>query len=250
MTISNRMFMMVGLLAVVAFVVGGCDPTTNLTPADERPPREDPDPEEEPEDVEEDPEEDEEPEEPEEPEEDEEDEARVHYELSPQSVIGFVGSSPITGSQRGSFEEFEGSMSIVDDDLSTLRAEAVIDATSVTAGSDTLVSALREDILATEEYPEIRFTSIEVEEDNGEYVLVGDLEMHGVTREIGIPIESPEVDGDTVSMEAYFSINRENWDIYYEGYGWDPPGWEGAMDDAIRSGVAIQLDLQANRVED
>ena len=240
MKVSKSVYMTMGLLAAVAFVVAGCQDPTRDIPSGDREPVEEDNGEERDVPVEEEPEE-----------EPEEEEGRFHYELSPEeSMIGFVGSSPITGSQRGSFEVFEGSMSIVEDDLSTLQAEAVIDAASVTAGSDTLVEALRADILNVEEYPEIRFTSTDVEEDNGEYTLVGDLEMHGVTREIGIPIESPSADEDSVSMEAYFSLNRENWDIYYEGYGWDPPGWDGAMDDAIRPNVAIQLDLQADRVED
>lgn len=230
MAISKRWRMAVGLLAVGAFVLGGCaDPADDVPPADER------EAEERVEEA---------------PEEPEEEEARVYYELTPRSRIGFVGSSPITGSQRGSFEEFEGTVSLVDGDLSTLRAEGVIDATSVTAGSETLVNALKADILDVEQYPEIRFTATDVEEDNGQYTLVGDLELHGVTREIGFPIESPSVDEDSVRMESYFSISRENWNIYYEGHGWDPPGWEGAMDDAIRPRVAIQLDLRAERIED
>ena len=230
MAISKRWRMAVGLLAVGAFVLGGCaDPADDVPPADER------EAEERVEEA---------------PEEPEEEEARVYYELTPRSRIGFVGSSPITGSQRGSFEEFEGTVSLVDGDLSTLRAEGVIDATSVTAGSETLVNALKADILDVEQYPEIRFTATDVEEDNGQYTLVGDLELHGVTREIGFPIESPSIDEDSVRMESYFSISRENWNIYYEGHGWDPPGWEGAMDDAIRPRVAIQLDLRADRVEE
>ena len=241
MKVSKSVYMMVGLLATLAFVIAGCgDPTTSI-PSGERPTVDD-DAE-----VRETPEDEEEVDEPEEEPEDTAD--RTEYELSLRSMIGFVGSSPITGSQRGHFEQFEGSVSIVGEDLSTLQAEAVIDTSSVVAGSDTLVEALRRDILNVEEYPEIRFTSTEVEEDNGQYTLVGDLEMHGVTREIGIPIENPAVDGETVSMEAYFSINRENWDIYYEGYGWDPPGFEGALDGAIRPNVAIQLDLQADLVD-
>lgn len=262
MKVSKCLYMMVGLLAAVAFVLGGCtDPTEDIYTGDR------PSAEEDPGDSEEDSEDsgdesegsDEEPEDSEEDsgdseedsdESEEDEEGRIHYELSPDSVIGFVGSSPITGSQRGSFEEFEGSISIVEDDLSTLEAEAVIEASSVTAGSDTLVEALNADILATEEYPEIRFTATDVEDDNGEHILVGDLELHGVTREIGFPIENPSVDEDTVSMESYFSIDRDNWDIYFEGHGWDPPGWEGALDDAIRPNVAIQLDLEAERVEE
>lgn len=256
MNVSKSVYMMVGLLAAVAFVLGGCaDPTEDAYNADRGNEEDAEDSGQDSEDSGEDsegPEEDgEDEEESEEPEEDGEDEeARIHYELTSDSMIGFVGSSPITGSQRGSFEEFEGTISIVDEDLSTLRAEGVIDATSVTAGSDTLVEALRQDILATEEYPEIRFTATDVEEEDDQHILVGDLELHGVTREIGFPIENPSIDEDSVSMESYFSINRENWDIYFEGHGWDPPGWEGALDDAIRPNVAIQLDLEAERVED
>ena len=228
------------LALMLAAPLTGCgDPTQDLPPADVRDDREAP------------PEDDEDVEAPAEDEEavEEVPEAaeRVEYALQPaDSVIGWVGSSPYTGSQRGTFEEFEGILSIEGDDVMTLRADVTIDTTSVATGNQTLLEAMKVDVLNVEEFPEARFVSEEVEEDNGSYTLVGDFTLHGVTRTIGMPLDVIDVTDDAIRLEAYFSISRSNWDIYYEGHGWQRT-FEGAADNAIRDGVALQIDVRAAR---
>jgi polyisoprenoid-binding protein YceI len=78
-------------------------------------------------------------------------------------------------------------------------------------------SALREDVLETTKYPEIVFKTRSVTSErrgDGTYDvrLVGELKLHGVKREVTIPVRV-SVDGDTLHAIGVFEIRQTDFKI-------------------------------------
>jgi len=93
----------------------------------------------------------------------------------------------------GTFNKFKGSASIEGEEPSTLKAEVTIEAASVDTGHEKRDEHLRTpDFLDTAKYPTIRFISKKVTKgDSGKLKVIGDLTLHGVTREITVDLEGP-----------------------------------------------------------
>ena len=99
-------------------------------------------------------------------------------------------------------------------------------------------------------YPEITFASRSVRKRGKGYVAVGDLTMHGVTREIAIPFKAygpaevgPQMGGVRVGIVSEpFTLNRMDFGIPYDQ---KLPG--GAP--AVSHDVNVRLSLEATREE-
>jgi polyisoprenoid-binding protein YceI len=97
--------------------------------------------------------------------------------------------------------------------------------------------------LDSEKYPEITFISHRVVKQNDGYLLVGDLKMHGMSREVGIPITYSGRVRDLagkmrVGFEGHVTINRKDWGITYSKVT-DNGGLVAANE------VTIELDIEA-----
>jgi len=157
----------------------------------------------------------------------------VVLDLDPDSTtIGFIGSK-VTGSHEGGFENFEGTITLVDNDPTRSKVDVVIDTTSLWADDDRLTNHLKSaDFFEVETYPTATFnsTSIEVAEDG--YKITGNLNLHGVEKQIAFPAKIEVLEG-AVRAQAEFSINRFDFEIVFPG----------KPDDLIREKVVIQFDL-------
>ena len=93
----------------------------------------------------------------------------------------------------GTFNKFKGSASVEGEDLATLKVEVAIDAASVDTGHEKRDEHLRNaDFLDVAKYPIITFVSRKViKGDPGKLKVIGDLTLHGVTREITVDLEGP-----------------------------------------------------------
>lgn len=162
------------------------------------------------------------------------------YQLSEDSTVGFVGAK-ITGSHEGGFNSFEGVVSVDGGKAESSSVEVVIDTTSLWADNEKLTGHLKSaDFFDVEAHPKATFksTAIAAEED-GTYTLTGNLDLHGITKQISFPA-SVEVDDHGFSATAEFSINRMDFEIKYAG----------KPDDLIRDEVLIKLDLRSASDED
>lgn len=156
------------------------------------------------------------------------------FKLTDESKIGFTGSK-ITGSHEGGFEKFEGEIKIVGDSHENASVLVHIDATSLWADNDRLERHLKSsDFFDVEANPKAHFNLTNVEKREGEYWLSGILNLHGVTKSIAFPAKI-NLEGDTMTVNAEFSINRFDFKIIYAG----------KPDDLIREEVLIRLDLVA-----
>lgn len=151
------------------------------------------------------------------------------------SKISFIGSK-VTGSHDGGFNEFDGSVAMEGDDVTTATIDVTIDMNSTWTDTDRLTGHLKSpDFFDVENHPKSRFTSTKIEADGDAYSVTGDLTLHGVTKSVTFPASISYDDG-TLTANAEFSINRMDFGIVYPG----------KPDDLIREDVLIKLDIVAS----
>ena len=166
--------------------------------------------------------------------------AATVYQLSEESTVGFVGAK-VTGSHDGGFTSLSGAVSVAGGTPESSSVEVVIDTTSLWADNEKLTGHLKSaDFFDVETYPTATFTSTAIAaNEDGTYTLTGNLDLHGITKQISFPADV-EVDDHGFSAAAEFSINRMEFEIEYPG----------KPDDLIRDEVLIKLDLRSASHDD
>ncbi len=160
------------------------------------------------------------------------------YTIGEGSSVGFVGSK-ITGSHDGGFRGFEGWINLVDGDPGRSQVEIEIDTTTLWADNEDLAGHLKSpDFFDVENFPTATFTSRRIVPEGTGYVIVGELDLHGITKEISFPAQIT-VEPDRVTARTEFSIKRFDFDIVYPG----------KPDDLIRDEVVVKLDIVAHPSE-
>jgi polyisoprenoid-binding protein YceI len=166
--------------------------------------------------------------------------ATESYVITPDtSKISFVGSK-VTGSHDGGFNEFDGEVTVVDGDPTKSSIVVDIDTTSLWTDTERLTGHLKSaDFFEVEKYPTATFRSTSIEDAGDHYVITGNLDLHGVTKNISFPAEI-EVSEGAVSARSEFALKRFDFGIVYPG----------KPDDLIREDVLVKLDLNATRADD
>ncbi|WP_341936921.1 YceI family protein [Marinimicrobium sp. C2-29] len=135
--------------------------------------------------------------------------------------IQHLGYSWLTGR----FNDFEGNFSYDPEDVEASKIEVTIDTSSIDSNHAERDKHLRsDDFLNTEKFGEAKFvsTSIENVEDGGEsFDVVGDLTLHGVTKEITIEVEKVGEGEDPwggyrVGFKGEVELTREDFGIDYD----------------------------------
>jgi polyisoprenoid-binding protein YceI len=156
------------------------------------------------------------------------------------SKVEFVGSK-VTGRHDGGFKKFAGTIALVNGKPEDSTVSIDIDTNSVFTDADGLTKHLMTgDFFDVATYPKASFKATKIEPDAakgaGHYMVTGDLTLRGVTKSVTFPATITVV-GDSVAVNAEFSINRKDFNILYAG----------KADDLIRDDVVIKLDLKAPR---
>jgi polyisoprenoid-binding protein YceI len=102
------------------------------------------------------------------------------------SSIGFAVKHLMIATVKGSFGKFEASFSGNEQNLATASVSAKIDAGSIDTGNDQRDGHLRSaDFFDVEQFPAIDFVGKKIVGDAfGDFKIVGDLTIRGVTKEI------------------------------------------------------------------
>ncbi|MGB6222024.1 YceI family protein [Haloferula sp.] len=154
------------------------------------------------------------------------------YVISSESEVGFVGSK-VTGSHEGGFKSVSGSFTVKDGEVN--GGSFQIDMNSVWSDNEKLTEHLKaDDFFNVPVHPLSTFMVTGVEKTDGGYLVSGNLEMRGETKNITFPATATK-EGDTIKVNAEFDINRKDWGIVYEG----------KKDDVIRDEVVIKFDIVA-----
>jgi polyisoprenoid-binding protein YceI len=152
------------------------------------------------------------------------------------SKIGFVGSK-VTGKHEGSFGKFTGTIEIPGGKIEAGKVTIVIDASSLKTDDEELDEHLKsKDFFDVAKFPKATFTSTSIVAGGAAgatHTLTGNLELHGVTRSIGVPA-TIKLEGAAVSATCEFTFNRKDFGIVYPG----------KKDDLIKDNVVVKLTLK------
>ena len=137
------------------------------------------------------------------------------------SKVGFAVKHMGVSTVRGEFGEVEGTLEI-GDDLSTARAYGTVRAGSVDTNQPQRDEHLRSpDFFDAEAHPEISFESTSIEQvDEDAFRIVGDLTLHGVTRELELEAEivgigSDHEDNERAGLEITGSLSRGDYGMRF-----------------------------------
>ena len=143
------------------------------------------------------------------------------YTIDPAHTrIGFVARHAMVTKVRGAFNDFEGSAVVDGTDFTKSTGQLTIQAASIDTRNEQRDAHLRSnDFLAMEEYPEITFTSTNIQQTGPTSVeLTGDLTIRGVTNTVTIPFEFEGAATDPfgnlrVGFEGSVVINRKDYGV-------------------------------------
>ena len=142
------------------------------------------------------------------------------YTIDPaHSTVGFSVKHMVINNVKGRFSEFSGTVVLENNALQ--KADGVIQAKSVDTGIAARDTDLRSaTFFDVAKYPTITFTTKRVEKKGQDTVLVGDYTMHGVTKELALPVtlSGPIKDPSgksRIGLEAKTKLNRKDYGLTY-----------------------------------
>ena len=118
----------------------------------------------------------------------------VTYVIDPiHSTAGFKVRHLMVSNVRGEFSGVAGTVVFDAEDPANSKVEAAIDATTIQTRDNQRDQHLKSaDFFDVEKFPKITFISKKVAPiGDGEWRVVGDLTIHGVTREVDLDVEGP-----------------------------------------------------------
>ncbi|MBL1069188.1 YceI family protein [Streptomyces sp. 7-21] len=168
------------------------------------------------------------------------------YTIDPaHTSIGFVARHAMVTKVRGTFNEFEGSVTIDKDEPSRSRVTVTIKADSIdTRNKDRDAHLRSNDFLAMDQYPEITFVSTGVRQTGDTSLeLTGDLTIRGVTRSVTIPFEFEGAAADPfgnvrIGFSGSTKINRKDFGVT----------WNAALETGgvlVSDQVTLEFDVSA-----
>jgi polyisoprenoid-binding protein YceI len=169
------------------------------------------------------------------------------YTIDPvHSTIGFAVKHLGVSTTRGKFTEYEGVVRYDPDNPAAFETDVTIQAASINTDNEGRDNHLRSgDFLAADEFPVITFKSNRLEKRGEGHVIVGDLTIRGVTRQITFPVAlAGPVDatgGKTVAaLEAVTAINRQDY-----GVSWSKTLDTGGL--VVSDTVELVVELELHR---
>jgi polyisoprenoid-binding protein YceI len=169
------------------------------------------------------------------------------WQIDPvHTTVGFSVRHMTISTVRGQFNKVAGTITANDNDPATAVIEATIDTASIDTHSPDRDSDLKSaNFLDVTKYPTMTFKSKKIEAaGSGKYNVVGDLTLHGVTREVtlavvvpGAPIKDPW--GNTrAGASATTTISRKDFGLTFNKM-------IEAGGAVVGDAVAVEIDVEA-----
>ena len=167
------------------------------------------------------------------------------YKVDPaHSTIGFSIDHLVINTVHGRFRQFDGSIAIDPDSGNALKeATATIQSKSIDTDISKRDDHLRSpDFFDAEKFPTITFEAKEVKKDGNQQVLAGKFTMHGVTKDVSLPVtvKGPIKDpwGNTrIGLEVNTKLNRKDY-----GLTWNKALEAGGL--MVGEDVTIQINAE------
>lgn len=164
--------------------------------------------------------------------------------------IGFSTRHAMVTKVRGAFNDFDGVITVdaVNPERSTVEL-AVKVASIDTRNADRDQHLRTNDFFDAPTYPEITFKSSRVDQvDEGHFIVIGDVTIRGVTKEISIPLDFIGVERDPMgNLRAGFEGSRR---IDRQDFGLK---WNTALDSGgvlVSDKITLEFEVSAIKVED
>lgn len=161
------------------------------------------------------------------------------------SSVNFKVNHLVVSKVRGSFQSFDGSISIDERDMTRSSVEVTIDVSSIDTANGKRDEHLRSpDFFDVQNHPEITFKSTAVRKNGSGYVAFGDLTIKGTTRQVELPfsINGPITDpwgGSRIGIEIEpITIDRREF-----GLTWSQTLEAGGL--VVGDEVDIELEVEA-----
>jgi len=161
--------------------------------------------------------------------------------------LGFVARHAMVTKVRGSFTDFEGSLTLDGANPAASSISLSAQLASVDTGNADRDAHLRSpDFFDVENNPAMTFASTSVKQsDDDEFVLVGDLTIKGVTRSVEVEVELDGIVTDPfgntrAGFEGEAEISRKDF-----GLTWNVPLDAGGV--LVSDKIKIQLDVSATK---
>jgi polyisoprenoid-binding protein YceI len=164
------------------------------------------------------------------------------------SRIGFGVKHMVISTVEGNFRKFDGIIDFTENDLTQMKVNVKIDVSSINTGNEKRDGHLKSpDFFNVAKFPEAIFKSTRVIKNRDQYILIGNLTLKGVTREIEIPFQYNGKIKDPwgnirIGFEGRTRINRKEFGI----------NWSKTMDNGglvVSDEVTLILHIEAVRVK-
>jgi polyisoprenoid-binding protein YceI len=130
--------------------------------------------------------------------------------------------------------------------VSSLKADITIDVSGINTGNESRDKDLKSpNFFEVAKYPTASFKSKRVDAaGNGGFTLVGDLTLHGVTKEVTLTVDAPSgpvktQQGQKVGASAATTLNRRDFGLQYNALIEAGP--------VVADEIKVQIDVEANR---
>jgi len=142
----------------------------------------------------------------------------VRLRLEPEaSLVTFKATSRLMNAD-GRFHRLGGEVVVDPEDLRTAKVTLSLEAASIDTGIGMRDNHLRsEDFFDVKQFPMITFQSVRVEPAGKRVTVFGRLTLHGVTREVAVPVDVSLSDG-TLVASGEFVVNRSDYGIRYQSF--------------------------------
>jgi polyisoprenoid-binding protein YceI len=174
---------------------------------------------------------------------------RTTWTIDPShSLVEFSVRHMMVSTVKGRFTGIQGTILDVNEDPQQSSVEVSIDPASITTGDPNRDAHLRSpDFFDAEQFPEITFKSRRIDGTRDEFTLVGDLTMHGTTREVSLPVTLNGIGtspyGKTVAgFSAEARLNRKDW-----GLNWNVALETGGF--LVSDQIKVTLEIQAIKAD-
>ena len=162
------------------------------------------------------------------------------------SSINFSVKHLVISNTKGNFKNFNGIINYDAKDITKSSVNAKIKADSIDTDNEKRDEHLKTpEFLDTAKYPEITFISKQIKKakGNNNYICIGNLTMHGVTKEIALPFQITGLikgmKGESrLGANANIILNRKDFGL----------NWNKAMDNGglvIGEQVKVSLEIEA-----
>lgn len=159
--------------------------------------------------------------------------------------IGFSTRHAMVAKVRGNFNTYSGSFTLDGANPAASTAELTIVASSISTGNaDRDAHLTSPDFLDVEQYPELTFKSTKVtQKSDDEFVVTGDLTIHGTTKSVDVKFEllgvSQDPWGNTkIGFEGEAKISRKEF-----GLEWNAVLETGGV--LVGDEIKLNLDVEA-----